>query len=64
MILGPKAMNIAIDKAREVGVGVVTMYNAGHSGAIGHHAMLAAQADMVGMTATAGGLLVLPTYRG
>ena len=62
VILGPKAMNIAIDKAREVGVGVVTMYNAGHSGAIGHHAMLAAQADMVGMTATAGGLLVLPTF--
>ena len=62
VILGPKAMNIAIDKAREVGVGVVTMYNAGHSGAIGHHAMLAAQSDMVGMTATAGGLLVLPTF--
>ena len=64
VILGPKAMNIAIDKARDVGVGVVTMYNAGHSGAIGHHAMLAAQADMVGMTATAGGLLVLPTFGG
>ena len=62
VILGPKAMEIAIDKARNVGVGVVTMFNAGHSGAIGHHAMLAAQADMVGMTATAGGLLVLPTF--
>ena len=62
VILGPKAMQLAIDKARDVGVGVVTMFNAGHSGAIGHHAMLAAQADMVGMTATAGGLLVLPTY--
>ncbi len=62
VILGPKAMRIAIDKARDVGMGVVTMYNAGHSGAIGHHAMLAAKADMVGMTATAGGLLVLPTF--
>ena len=62
VILGPKAMQIAIEKARNVGMGAVTMYNAGHSGAIGHHAMLAAKADMVGMTATAGGLLVLPTF--
>ena len=62
VILGPKAMQIAIQKARNVGMGVVTMYNAGHSGAIGHHAMLAAKADMVGMTATAGGMLVLPTF--
>ena len=62
VILGPKAMQMAIDKARNVGVGVVTMSNAGHSGAIGHHAMLAAKQDMVGMTATSGGLLVVPTY--
>ena len=62
VILGPAAMNIAIEKARSVGMGAVTMYNAGHSGAIGHHAMLAARQDMVGMTATAGGLLVLPTF--
>ena len=48
VILGPKAMQMAIDKARNVGVGVVTMSNAGHSGAIGHHAMLAAKQDMVG----------------
>ena len=62
VILGPKAMALAIEKARNVGVGAVTMRNAGHSGAIGHHAMLAAEADMVGVTATAGGLLVLPTF--
>ena len=62
VILGPKAMRLAIEKARRVGVGVVTMFNAGHSGAIGHHAMLAAEADMVGMTATAGGKRVLPTF--
>ena len=62
VILGPKAMDIAIEKARNVGMGVVTMYNAGHSGAIGHHAMLAAKADMIGMTATASGLGVVPTF--
>jgi LDH2 family malate/lactate/ureidoglycolate dehydrogenase len=62
VILGPKAMQMAIDKAKKVGVGMITMYNAGHSGAIGHHAMLAAQQDMVGVCMTAGGLLVPPTF--
>ena len=62
VILGPKAMRIAIEKARNVGVGVVTMFNAGHSGAIGHHAMLAANEDMVGVCATAGGTMVVPTF--
>ena len=47
VILGPKAMRIAIDKAKAVGVGIVTMYNGRHLGAVGHHAMLAAQEDMV-----------------
>ena len=64
IILGPKAMRIAIEKARKVGVGVVTMFNAGHSGAIGHHAMLAAREDMVGMCATAAGSQVVPTFGG
>ena len=54
VILGPAAMRMAIDKARDVGVGVVVMHNSGHSGAIGHHALLAAEADMVGMVMTGG----------
>ena len=62
VILGPAAMRMAVEKARVVGVGVVTMFNAGHSGGIGHHAMLAAQADMVGMVTTAGGAQVVPTF--
>lgn len=64
VILGPQAMRIAIDKARNVGVGIVTMFNAGHSGAIGHYAMLAAEEDMVGMTMTADAISVVPTYGG
>lgn len=62
VILGPKAMNIAIEKARNVGVGFVSMFNAGHSGGIGHHAMLAAEQDMVGMVTTAASLQVVPTF--
>jgi LDH2 family malate/lactate/ureidoglycolate dehydrogenase len=62
IILGPKAMKIAIEKAKKVGIGMVTMRNAGHSGAIGHHALIAAKEDMVGMCMTAGGLRVVPTF--
>ncbi len=62
VILGPKAMRMAIDKARRVGIGMVTMFNAGHSGAIGHHATLAARENMVGMCTTAGGTGVVPTF--
>jgi LDH2 family malate/lactate/ureidoglycolate dehydrogenase len=62
IILGPKAMRIAIDKAKAVGVGIVTMYNGRHLGAVGHHAMLAAQEDMVGLCMTATQPNVLPTF--
>ena len=62
IIQGPRAMQIAIDKARQVGVGVVTMRNSGHLGAVGHHAMLAAKQDMVGICMTAGGTHVVPTF--
>jgi LDH2 family malate/lactate/ureidoglycolate dehydrogenase len=62
IIVGPKAMRLAMDKARNVGVGVVTVYNSGHFGAIGHYAMQAAQNDMVGVCFTAAGLAVVPTF--
>ncbi len=62
IVVGRQVMNIAIEKARTVGVGVVTMHNNGHLGAIGHFAMIAAQADMLGMCASAGGAGVLPTF--
>jgi LDH2 family malate/lactate/ureidoglycolate dehydrogenase len=62
IIVGPRAMRLAIEKARAVGVGVVTVHNSGHFGAIGHFAMLAAQQDMVGVCFTAAGLHVVPTF--
>jgi L-2-hydroxycarboxylate dehydrogenase (NAD+) len=62
IIVGPKAMRLAVAKARNVGVGVVTVYNSGHFGAIGHYAMQAALQDMVGACFTAAGLSVVPTF--
>jgi LDH2 family malate/lactate/ureidoglycolate dehydrogenase len=61
-MVGPKAMRLAIEKARAVGVGVVTVYNSGHFGAIGHYAMQAALTDMVGVCFTGAGLSVVPTF--
>ena len=62
IILGRRAMDIAIEKAKTVGVGIVTMNNGGHLGAVGHFSMHAAKNDMVGMCATAAGTGVLPTF--
>jgi LDH2 family malate/lactate/ureidoglycolate dehydrogenase len=62
VIVVPKAMRLAIEKARETGVGVVTMSNAGHLGMAAYHAMLALPHDMVGMCMTATGPQVLPTF--
>jgi LDH2 family malate/lactate/ureidoglycolate dehydrogenase len=62
VIQGPRAMQMAIEKARTVGIGVVTMHNSGHLGAVGHHAMLAAQQDMVGVCMTAGQIRAVPTF--
>ena len=62
IIVGPKAMKLAVEKARTVGVGVVTVFNSGHFGAIGHYAMQAAQQDMVGVCFTGAGLSVVPTF--
>lgn len=62
VIQGTAAMRMAIDKARDAGVGVVTMRNSGHLGAVGHFAMQAANQDMVGICLTAMSVLVLPTF--
>ena len=62
VVLGRRAMDIAIEKARDVGFGVVTMNNGAHLGAVGHFSMYAAEHDMVGMCATSAGRGVLPTF--
>ena len=62
VVVGPKAMDIAIQKAKEVGVGMVTMKNSGHMGMISYYAMQALEHDMIGLSMTAAGPGVLPTF--
>ncbi len=61
-ILGPRLMRMAMEKARRVGVGTVVVFNSGHSGAIGHHASIAAAEDMVGVCYTAAGRAAVPPF--
>lgn len=61
--IGPAAMGMAIEKADRHGMGAVTVFNSGHLGGCGYHAMLAAERDMIGMCMTGGGgTRVLPTF--
>src|SRR5215471_7718734 len=62
IMIGPRAMRLAMEKARNVGVGVVTVFNSGHFGAIGHYALEATGHDMVGVCFTGAGLSVVPTF--
>ncbi len=57
-----EAMQRAIAKARELGVGVVSVRNSHHFGAAGHYARLAAEAGLIGWVASAArGITVVPT---
>ena len=62
IMVAPKAMAIAIEKARQTGIGAVAMRNANHSGMASYHAMLALPHDMIGICLTAAGPQVLPTH--
>jgi LDH2 family malate/lactate/ureidoglycolate dehydrogenase len=62
LVVAPKAMQIAIDKARIAGTGWVAVKNSNHFGIAGHHAMLALQHDMIGISMTNASPLVAPTF--
>lgn len=47
-----RAMNMAIDKAKGQGVGVVTVRNSTHFGAAGYYAHMAVEHDMLGFAST------------
>lgn len=57
-----KAMDIAIEKAREHGSGWVAIQNSNHFGIAAYHAMKALKYDMIGMALTNASPLVAPTF--
>ncbi len=57
-----KAMALAIDKAQASGVGLVSVRNSGHFGALGCFTSMAAEADLIGIATTSVfGVRVPPT---
>jgi LDH2 family malate/lactate/ureidoglycolate dehydrogenase len=62
LVVAPKAMEIAIAKAKNAGTGWVAVKNSNHFGIAGHHAMMALPNDMIGMAMTNASPLVAPTF--
>jgi len=62
LVVAPNAMQIAIDKAKQVGTGWVSVQNSNHYGIAGYHAMMALEQDMIGICMTNGSALVAPTF--
>ena len=57
------AMNLAVDKCREIGVAVVSVVNSSHFGAAGVYSSLAAERGCIGMvTSATRGVLMVPTF--
>lgn len=62
LVVAPKAMEIAIEKAKTVGTGWVSVQNSNHFGIAGYHAMMALEHDMIGICMTNASPLVAPTF--
>jgi L-2-hydroxycarboxylate dehydrogenase (NAD+) len=62
LVVAPFAMQIAIEKAKQVGTGWVSVQNSNHFGIAAHHAMMALEHDMIGITMTNASPLVAPTF--
>ena len=62
LVVAPFAMQIAIDKAKTVGTGWVSVRNSNHFGIAGYHAMMALEHDMIGIAMTNASALVAPTF--
>ncbi|MDR6195532.1 Ldh family oxidoreductase [Siphonobacter sp. SORGH_AS_0500] len=62
LVVAPKAMGIAMEKADKVGTGWVAVRNSNHFGIAAYHASLALKNDMIGWSMTHAGPLVTPTF--
>ncbi|MBC6368155.1 Ldh family oxidoreductase [Algoriphagus sp. AK58] len=62
LVVAPFAMKVAIEKAKNVGTGWVSVKNSNHYGIAGYHAMMALEHDMIGISLTNASPLVSPTF--
>ncbi len=62
MVISKKAMQLAIDKAKEYGMGMVVVRNSTHYGIAGYYATMASNAGMIGITGTNARPSIAPTF--
>lgn len=61
-VISKQAMEMAIAKAKEYGMGMVAVRNSSHYGIAGYYTLMAARAGMIGMTGTNARPSIAPTY--
>jgi LDH2 family malate/lactate/ureidoglycolate dehydrogenase len=62
MVIGYRAMEMAIRKARETGIGMVGVRNSRHYGMSAYYAMMALPHDLIGVAMTNASRQVVPTF--
>ncbi|MFA6766757.1 MAG: Ldh family oxidoreductase, partial [Clostridia bacterium] len=61
-VIGKKSMQMAIDKAKKYGLGMVAVRNSTHYGIAGYYSIMAANAGMIGITGTNARPSIAPTF--
>ncbi len=61
-VTGYHAMKMTISKAKQCGIGMVTVRNSNHYGIAGYYALMALEDGMIGLSMTNSQPLVAPTY--
>jgi L-2-hydroxycarboxylate dehydrogenase (NAD+) len=61
-VVGKRCMQIAIDKAREFGMGMVAARNSTHYGIAGYYVLMAVDAGMIGVTGTNARPSIAPVF--
>ena len=61
-IIGRKAMEMAIQKAKATGIGMVVVRNSNHYGIAGYYAKMACDQGLIGLSCTNTNPIMVPTY--
>jgi len=61
-LIAKRSMQMAIDKAKKFGLGMVVVRNSTHYGIAGYHALMAANQGMIGLTGTNARPSIAPTF--
>ena len=61
-VVGHKAMALAIEKAKQSGIGMVVVRNSNHYGIAGYYAKMACDQGLIGLSCTNTNAIMVPTY--